>query len=133
VLEKQPEFDDVVVNLLPHKVNNQPRDVAAGHNYDGFHPPTESEGNKCLSYSKFSEQGYPCCHYVNRMANARCPACTSGVDFTCADCNDEWLCNEDDCPVGAHGVHNWKHTLVDTKGQEVSSIDYPELNVARCL
>jgi hypothetical protein len=46
VLESPPEVDEVVVDLLPNEVDNQHCNVAAGHNYGGFYPPTESEGNE---------------------------------------------------------------------------------------
>jgi rRNA maturation endonuclease Nob1 len=47
-----------------------------------------------------------CYHCGNGMTTARCPTCTYGVDFTCANCNEEWMGNDDDSPVGAHGFRN---------------------------
>jgi hypothetical protein len=83
VFETQPEAD----------VNNQPRDVATGQKYCGFIQPAESEGDDYSSYSQLSsqlsEKSYTCYHCGNGMATARCPTCTYGVEFTCADCNEE--------------------------------------------
>jgi hypothetical protein len=120
VFEIQAEVDEVVVDN-----NKKPRDVVTGSTYGGGRPPTESEGDDYSPYSQFSEQGHTFSHCGNEVATYRFPTCTYGYDVTCADCNEEWLGNEDDCPVGAHGFHNWKRKLIDTEGC------YPGLKVVR--
>jgi hypothetical protein len=112
VFETQVEVDKFVV----------PPAVVTGSIYGGFQMPTESEGDTYSSYSQFSsqfsDQGHTCSHCGNVMATARCPLCTHGHDHTCADCNEEWLGNEDACLLGAHGFNNWKLKLVDTEGDD---------------
>jgi hypothetical protein len=120
VFETKPEVDDVVV----------PPAVVTGSTYGGFQLPTESEVDDYLSFSQFSsqlsDQGHTCSHFGDEMSTSRCPICTYGNDHTtCADCNEEWLGNEDACPIGAHGFHNWKRKVVDNEG------DDPALKVAR--
>jgi hypothetical protein len=110
VFETQPEAD----------VNNQPRDVVAGHKYGGFIQPAESECDNYSSYSQLasqqSEKSYTCYHCGNGMATVWCPTCTYEVEFRCAEYNEEWLGNEDDCPVDARGFHNWNRKIVETEG-----------------
>jgi hypothetical protein len=48
-------------------------------------------------------------------------------------CNEKWMGNEDECPVGAYGFNNWKRKLVDTEGQDVFGIYYWSLKFAMCL
>jgi hypothetical protein len=121
VFETQPEVDEVVV----------PPALVTGSIYGGFQLPTKLEGDDYSSNSQFSsqfsDQGHTCYHCGNEMATARCPICNYGHGHTCADCNEEWLGNEDACPLGAHGFHNWKRKQVDIEG------DDPALKLARCV
>jgi hypothetical protein len=78
------------VGLLLYNVDTPDPSVAARCNVGGFHPPMESEDDDYVSYSQLSsqllEQGYTCYHCSKGMTIARCPTCTYGVDFICAEC-----------------------------------------------